>query len=281
MRDKQMMEMHFQVTKEFLNKSRIIFGRNNSEPLRFEKRYLYCMSGENGLGKTTLLNICSMLTGFSGGYSRDTDGLFVINGHDNAEDKDIFRKKEFSYIFQDPHILNTFTIEENIKLVNPAMQVESDFQHIIDNVTLADEAKETYLKKKLRYLKERLDSSPFFLSGGEKQLLSFIRAMVKPSRILFADEPWANMDQELKDFVEEQLFLYLTNDDMFAQFRTQNTDEANTVIIITHAFHHKDNQQIGKDDAWEYVLPVEMHRYENNLYQLEKANDIRFYRYSR
>lgn len=273
--------MHFQVTKEFQNKSRIIFGRENSEPLRFEKRYLYCMNGENGLGKTTLLNICSMLTGFSGGYSRDADGLFVINGHDNAEDKDIFRKKEFSYIFQDPHILNTFTIEENIKLVNPAMQVENDFQHIIDNVTLADEAKEIYLKKKLRYLKERLNSSPFFLSGGEKQLLSFIRAMVKPSRILFADEPWANMDQELKDFVEEQLFLYLTNEDMFAQFRTQNIDEANTVIIITHAFHHKDNQKICKDVEWNYVLPVEMHRYENNLYQLEKANDIRFYRYSR
>ena len=98
--------------------------------------------------------------------------------------------------------------------------------------------------------------SPYYLSGGEKQLLSFIRAMIKPSTVIFADEPWANMDKNLIEFVENQLYLYIQNKDLFSNIRNKSS-KSNMVIVISHIHQHKFNhEKVIIDDGWRRIIPV-------------------------
>ena len=221
----------------------------------------------------------SMLTNFNGDYFKNgQDHQIVINGKGTSIDRDNHRRKMFSYIFQDPHILNTFTIEENIQIVNPNFNFRTDIDHIIDELGNVSEERNKYIAKKFLLLKKKHKESPYSLSGGEKQLLSFLRAMVKSSRVIFADEPWANMDQILKDFVEEQLFLYLRGEDIFSNFRTRNLNH-NMVVIITHSYHHKEKIEKSIDKKWQYKLPVQMYEFKDNKLNLLNSNIVELNRF--
>lgn len=262
-----MLKINFPVKKEFSNETEIVFDKpiltkNKKEifdVLRLRRKFLYNIIGLNGVGKTTFLNIISLLTGFEGKYFCDShEESIYVNSHDNLINKDNTRLNRFSYIFQDPHILNMYTVEENLRLVNREFDFNTHFERLLSKIEkeICEEYKE-YLIIKLKYLQEQKDRSPYYLSGGEKQLLSFIRAMINPSNAIFADEPWASMDQKLKNFVEQELYLYLTNNDTFAEFRQKKKfSKNNIVVIITHKHHHYNNRFGSLDKEWTRNIPV-------------------------
>ena len=262
-----MIEIHFPIEKNFHGSDRILYALDNKkQSLHLDCNYSYYFQGKNGVGKTTLLNIISLLTDFSGGVKIE-DSTICLNKDEkdkSIHEKNDLRKNHFSYIFQDPHIINIYTIKENLTIVNQDFVFDRDMDLIHQKINRLhiDQSEKQYLQTKLAKLIHEKNNSPFYLSGGEKQLLSFIRAMIKPSNIIFADEPWASMDKNLKEFIEQELYKYLSNEDIFAGIRNRNQinqlKSSNTVIAIAHVFHHsKDISQYGdRDQSFEHSINI-------------------------
>lgn len=262
-----MIEIHFPMEKKFQGTDKIVYSLDDkTQPLHLDCNFFYYFQGKNGVGKTTLLNIISLLTDFSGGVKIENSTI-CLNKDDSDKsihEKNDLRKNHFSYIFQDPHIINIYTIKENLKIVNQDFDFDQDMELIHQKINRLniDQSEKRYLQTKLAKLIHEKNNSPFYLSGGEKQLLSFIRSMIKPSNIIFADEPWASMDKNLKEFIEQELYKYLCNEDIFAGIRNRNQfnqlKSNNTVIAIAHIFHHsKDISQYGnRDKDFEHTITI-------------------------
>lgn len=135
--------------------------------------------GKSGSGKTTLLSIL-------GGLDDITSGNVSINGISLAESTNKtfvgYRNQTSGYIFQDFHLIDELTVEENIALSLQLQNQQDDgrIQQALHNVDL-----DAYGK---RYPKE--------LSGGEKQRIAIARALVKNPSVIFADEPTGNLDSQ-------------------------------------------------------------------------------------
>ena len=142
--------------------------------------------GKSGSGKSTLLNML-------GGLDSITSGSINVHGFDlyNASEKDLYsyRSSNVGFIFQDFHLLDDLTVEENIKFSLKLLHIEND--EIINEV-LKEVDLEGYGK---RYPKE--------LSGGEKQRVAIARALVKNPEIILADEPTGNLDSKTTKKITE------------------------------------------------------------------------------
>ena len=258
-----MIKFNLPIIKQFDNGNVLVFNSTTEDSLRFETGYLHTLYGNNGTGKTTLMNILSLLTNSLYGASFKNS---IIEFNNSDIDKDInhtsIRENYLSFIFQDAHIVNIYTLQENLKVVNSFFEYEEDLTLIINQSKKLNIPKESsdYLITKLNKFINEKNNTPYYLSGGEKQLISFIRSMIKPSNIIFADEPWASMDNHLKGFIESQLYLYLSDDDIFADIRNRNKklNKEKVVMIISHPSQRKvDQKEYGKKDKnWIYQLPV-------------------------
>lgn len=135
--------------------------------------------GKSGSGKTTLLSLL-------GGLDEISEGDIVVNEQSikNFSHKDFvdYRNSTIGFIFQDFHLLDELTIEENIRLSLTLQNLEDD--NLIQKA-LCDVGLDGYAK---RYPKE--------LSGGEKQRVAIARALIKNPQILLADEPTGNLDSK-------------------------------------------------------------------------------------
>lgn len=138
--------------------------------------------GRSGAGKSTFLYQLSLL-------DDPTGGEIVIDGHNthtmSADEKMMFRLVKFGYVFQDYALLPELTALENVAL-----------PLLMQNVP----TKEAYRKAEASLVKvglsHRLQNLPSRLSGGEQQRVSIARAIGHDPKILFADEPTANLDNE-------------------------------------------------------------------------------------
>ncbi len=168
--------------------------------------------GRSGAGKSTLLYQISML-------DHPTSGEIYIDGVNisgmKEEDRVNFRLRELGYVFQDYALLPDLTAKENVAV-----------PLIMQGLSLAD----AYVKAEKVLarvgLSERLNNLPSKLSGGEQQRVSIARAIAHEPKILFADEPTANLDSEssvtvLKIFLElhklGQTIVMVTHEDEYAK----------------------------------------------------------------
>jgi len=162
--------------------------------------------GRSGAGKSTFLYQLSLL-------DDPTSGQISIDGVDThtmkLEEKTIFRLANFGYVFQDYALLPELTTVENVVL--PLLMQN------IEKAKAYDKAKEALLKVGLSH---RLKNLPSQLSGGEQQRVSIARAIVNHPKILFADEPTANLDNESSSIVM----------DIFSGLHK----EGQTIIMVTH-----------------------------------------------
>jgi len=162
--------------------------------------------GRSGAGKSTLLYQVSLL-------DEPSRGEIVIdktNTHDmTAEDKTEFRLNNFGFVFQDYALLPELTALENVVLPLIMQKMKK-----VDAYSLAKQA-----LARVR-LDHRMNNVPSQLSGGEQQRVSIARAVAHTPRILFADEPTANLDNESSKAVLEI-------------FKELN-DAGQTIIMVTH-----------------------------------------------
>tara|TARA_Y100000996_G_scaffold409345_1_gene389845 strand:- start:1764 stop:2648 length:885 start_codon:yes stop_codon:yes gene_type:complete len=271
-----MINISFPITKTFESKKssmskQIIFNQaidDNQKlvsDLNLDGGHVYTLYGNNGIGKTTFMNILSLLTNSNQlSYNKEDQFYYGVNSEKqyNVDKKSDSRKKYFSFIFQDPHIINMYTLRENMEIVNSDFNYNDDFELIKNKILeldLRDKTRDFLMLKINKFIKDK-NNTPFYLSGGEKQLLAFIRALIKPSNILFADEPWASMDLHLKEFIEMQLYRFIHDDDIFSFIRNRNCDlnSKKVVMIISHPTQKRENEVIygEKEEGWTKQIPV-------------------------
>ncbi len=167
-----------------------VYGEGESEvravdgvSLGLERAEVTLIMGPSGSGKTTLLFAL-------GGLVRPTAGHIWIDGRDLAALKERelprIRLANFGFVFQDFNLLANLTARENVQVpmelagVRPARARERAGR-LLKGLGLGG----------------RLDFLPEKLSGGEKQRVSIARAIANRPRVLFADEPTANLDSKL------------------------------------------------------------------------------------
>lgn len=153
--------------------------------LSIEKNEFVCITGESGVGKTTLLNIMGLL-------DKPDNGEVNLCGKTKFSRKDILelRRNFFGYIFQDFLLMQDETVEENIKISKKYNRelTNKDIDEVMEKVRLNN----SYLNKKVCYL-----------SGGEQQKVAIARMMLKPYELVLADEPTGNLDEKNKREVIE------------------------------------------------------------------------------
>jgi putative ABC transport system ATP-binding protein len=138
--------------------------------------------GESGVGKSTLLNIIAGLE------TADAGTVSLLDTEMTALDDDartVLRREKFGFVFQAFHILPHLTVQQNVGL--PLLlrgiasgQIQAASERLIAAVGLAG----------------RENSMPRELSGGELQRVAIARALVGEPKLLLADEPTGNLDQE-------------------------------------------------------------------------------------
>ena len=195
-----------------------------------EEKDIITIVGKSGSGKSTLLNILSTLD-----YA--DEGEIIINGKNIKEYSDIeiskFRNRTIGFVFQFHHLLPDFTVLENILL--PAW-IKKDYSK-------RDEAYQLLEALKLMGIK---DKHPMEISGGEKQRVALLRALINKPKILFADEPTGNLDEKNALLLVDLL-------------RKINRDYKVAILLTTH---NPDVAAIGKK------------RYELKSGLLEKRKDL-------
>jgi putative ABC transport system ATP-binding protein len=137
------------------------------------------ITGPSGIGKTTLLSILS-------GLQKPTHGNVLyndINLYNLAENKiDDFRGKQLGIIFQNFNLINTFTIKQNLQLVNTALK-KKDNNHIYELLQRVGLADKSHIKVSN-------------LSIGEKQRVAVARAFIGKPKWIFCDEPTSSLDDK-------------------------------------------------------------------------------------
>ena len=196
-------------------------GENETQVLkgidfRAETGEFIAIMGRSGAGKSTFLYQMSLL-------DEPTTGDIIIIDKDTSkmsiEEKTLFRLKELGYVFQDYALLPEMTALENVAL--PLLM-----QNISEK-----KAYEESTKALVRVgLEKRLNSLPSKLSGGEQQRVSIARAIAHHPKILFADEPTANLDNEssrvVMEFFKElhkggQTIIMVTHEHEYSKFAEQ------------------------------------------------------------
>ena len=152
----------------------------NNLHIAVERGEILVLMGPSGSGKSTLLNILGTLdSDFSG--SLIIDELYISNTVDITS----IRRQKLGFIFQFHHLLPEFTILENLLI--PQMITEN-YSNVPQNA-----AKEML---KLIGLEERVSHYPNEISGGERQRVAVVRAMINTPSIILADEPTGNLDRD-------------------------------------------------------------------------------------
>ncbi|MDC9499256.1 MULTISPECIES: ABC transporter ATP-binding protein [unclassified Pseudoalteromonas] len=161
--------------------------------------------GTSGSGKSTLLSLLAGLdTASSGEITLDGEPLHKLD----EEQRAALRAEKVGFVFQSFMLVQSLTALENVMLPSE-LAGESD-------------AKEQALALLEKVgLSHRIDHYPSQLSGGEQQRVAIARAFIGTPKILFADEPSANLDSKNGKMVESLLF-------------DLNQQHGTTLILVTH-----------------------------------------------
>ena len=156
------------VTKKYGSKE--IFTDLN---LTFEAGKSYALIGGSGSGKSTLLNIIGRL-------EKIDSGKVLVDKQDIWKTKErTYFKNTIGYVFQNYSLIENKTVYDNLKLLNKDKKIISE---ILEKVGLSTD----YLKHKI-----------YELSGGQAQRVAIARMLMKPRKIILADEPTVALDSEI------------------------------------------------------------------------------------
>jgi putative ABC transport system ATP-binding protein len=161
--------------------------------------------GPSGSGKTTLLGLCA-------GLDVPSTGIISLMGFKlnamSEDDRAHIRNQYVGFVFQNFQLLQTLTALENVMVpleLRGEKNVSAKAKELLSRVGLA----------------ERMDHYPTQLSGGEQQRVAMARAFITDPKILFADEPTGNLDDENSKHVTELLF-------------GLNKEQGTTLVLVTH-----------------------------------------------
>lgn len=165
---------------------------------------LLAIRGPSGCGKTTLL-----LT--AGGLLRPSDGQMSLNGQDpyalSPEMRSRLRASTIGFVFQQFHLIPYLTVRQNImtaSLAVPLKEASERAQQLISRFWLDD----------------RADHVPAKLSTGERQRTALARALLNEPKVIMADEPTGNLDED--------------NAQTVLGYLSQYVSDGGCVLLVTH-----------------------------------------------
>lgn len=177
-----------------------------------EEKSSIAVVGPSGSGKTTLLGLCA-------GLDLPSSGIVSLVGIKlNALDEDdraYVRNRNVGFVFQNFQLLSTLTAIENVMIpleLRGEKGILNKAKEVLDRVGLGD----------------RMTHYPSQLSGGEQQRVAIARAFISSPKILFADEPTGNLDEETAKTVTDLLFKI-------------NREEGTTLVLVTHNLQLAEN----------------------------------------
>jgi len=161
--------------------------------------------GESGSGKTSLIMLI-------GGLEKNTSGKIFFMGHEisklSEDEISKIRKKNIGIIFQSFYLIPNYTALENVSLtleINGIKDPIKKSKDILDRFGLT----------------KRLNHLPSQLSGGEQQRVAIARSVAMKPKLILADEPTGNLDNENTKMVSNMLFEYV------------NQENA-SLVLVTH-----------------------------------------------
>ncbi len=192
------------LTKTYISADKKLTVLNNVS-FQAEQGTSLSIIGPSGSGKTTLLGLCA-------GLDVPTSGSISLMGFKlnamSEDDRAYVRNQYVGFVFQNFQLLSTLTALENVMVpleLRGEKNISNQAKELLSRVGLAD----------------RLHHYPSQLSGGEQQRVAIARAFIVKPRILFADEPTGNLDEENAEQVRELLF-------------EMNREEKTTLVLVTH-----------------------------------------------
>ena len=175
--------------------------------LIFESGKSYALIGGSGSGKSTLLNIIGRLEKIdSGNVLVDKQDIWKIKER-------TFFKNTVGYVFQNYSLIDNKTVYDNLKLITKDKKTITD---VLEKVGLSSD----YLHQKI-----------YELSGGQAQRVAIARMLMKPRKIILADEPTGALDGEIgKEII--RLLLNETAEDKYVIIATHDPAVYNEVDVI-------------------------------------------------
>lgn len=175
--------------------------------LRIADGEFVAIMGRSGAGKSTLLYQLSLL-------DEPTAGIVTIDGLDttqlDSDQKTKYRLEHMGFVFQDYALIPELTAIENIML-----------PLLMRKLSMDDAKKKAMKALEMLSLEHRADGLPSELSGGEQQRVSIARAIVHEPKVLFADEPTANLDlQAAKEVI--------------SVLEKLSSDHNQMIVMVTH-----------------------------------------------
>ena len=180
--------------------------------------------GPSGAGKTTLINIIGTIESFD----LDQSSVLKIDGVEvnKLKEKEIskFRNENIGFVFQFHQLLPELNCEENILLpIRIGRKNINDYKEKLLSIA------------KTLNIEKVLNKKPDFISGGEKQRVSFARALINNPKIVLADEPTGNLDSTNSKKIMDLL-------------KKINKEYGVTVIYVTH------NKEFDKGASGSYTI---------------------------
>ena len=175
--------------------------------LKFESGKSYALIGGSGSGKSTLLNIIGRLEKIdSGNVLVDEQDIWKIKER-------TFFKNTVGYVFQNYSLIDNKTVYDNLRLITKDKKIITD---VLEKVGLSSD----YLHQKI-----------YELSGGQAQRVAIARMLMKPRKIILADEPTGALDGEIgKEII--RLLLNETAEDKYVIIATHDPAVYNEVDVI-------------------------------------------------
>ena len=159
------------------------------EDLRIKRGEKWLLLGESGSGKTTFLHILT-------GILMPTQGKIVIHDTDlyklSSRERDHFRGKNIGLVFQQPHLIKSLTVQENLLIAQSFAGMPKDKNRIGEVLSELG-----ILQKKNNY--------PYELSQGQLQRASIARAVLNKPALIVADEPTSSLDNKNAQIVIDLL----------------------------------------------------------------------------
>ena len=164
------------------------------------------ITGRNGSGKSTLMHLMALL-------DLPNSGEVVIQDqktcHLSEKKRTDLRLRQLGYIFQEYALITELSVLENVML--PAMMIGTSKEAMERAIFLLDKVD----------LMNKKNCLPSELSGGEQQRVAIARALVNKPKILFADEPTANLDT-------------ISSKSVLEIFKNLNEKDGITIVMVTH-----------------------------------------------
>ena len=177
---------------------------------KLEEGSFTALVGPSGAGKSTLLHIL-------GGLDCPTQGKVVFQHKDlyklNDQQLSQVRNSRIGFVFQFYHLLSEFSVMENVMMPvlisgidkNGLIQAQREARRLLERAGLL----------------ERVDYFPSQLSGGEKQRVAIVRALLNRPKLLLCDEPTGNLDSA-------------SSAEVVGLIKSINLENRMTILLVTH-----------------------------------------------